>query len=95
MEKLIKAVLVEIGQIKETFNWTNVYLKFRDSNGKELWYYYSEHVSKPARLKQIPDFKNEAICRVGMQMDIDYEIKQAPNKSTLLNIKSLSNYKLK
>jgi hypothetical protein len=95
IQKIIKAKLIEIGQIKKSVNWTNIYLKFRDNNGKELWFYYSEHVSKPQRLKQIRDFEDEKVCKVGMNMDVSYEIKQSENKSTTLNIKSLANYQLK
>lgn len=90
-----KAVLLEIGELRQSEKWSNIYLKFRTEKGEELWFQYSEHIDKPRSLKQIPDFLNSRTCQVGMTMSVTYKIVQSPNKSTKLRIDHLANYCLK
>jgi hypothetical protein len=87
----IKAELIEIGEVKLSKNWTNLYLKFRFDNGEERWLYYSEHVDKPHRLKQINDFVYPELYPIGSTMDVNYKIVQSPNKSTKLAIVNIAN----
>lgn len=90
IQRIDNAELIEIGLIKKSKAWTNVYLKFKHNN-EELWLYYSEHDNKPQRLKQIPLIEKGEI-KVGTIMNITYEIYQSRNRSTTLRIKDLSNY---
>lgn len=83
--------LLEIGEIKLSKSWTNLYFKFKLETGEELWFYYSEHIDKPHRLKQIKDFVYPAKYPVGTIMTVNYKIIQSPNKSTKLSIVSISN----
>jgi hypothetical protein len=92
METINNAILLEIGEIKVSKFWTNIYLKFRSEDGLERWYYYSEHIDKAPRLKQILDFLKPNICKVGMTMTVNYKIVQSKNKSTKLSIVNLANY---
>jgi hypothetical protein len=88
-----QAELIEIGGLKLSENWSNIYLKFKFKNGKELWLYYSEHKDKPQRLKQIADFVEPIKFSIGSTMTVNYELVQSPNKSNKLAIRSLSNCK--
>jgi hypothetical protein len=94
METVNNAELLEIGIPKKSMFWTNLYIKFKLPNGEENWFYYSEHVNKPQRLKQIPDFINHVV-NIGDTMTLNYKIVQAKNKSTKLSIINLANYRLK
>lgn len=87
------AKLLDIGKIKTSKYWTNIYLLF-EVDGKEIWFYYSEHIDKPERLKQISDFLDPKVCRVGMLMSIQYKLKQSNNKSFKFQIINLANYRL-
>jgi len=89
------AELIEVGEVKLSTNWTNIFLKFRFENGEERWLYYSEHVDKPIRLKQIQDFVYPAKIKIGSTMTVNYKLVQSPNKSTKLSIINVSNYKTK
>jgi hypothetical protein len=94
MEKINNAQLIEVGIPKFSPSWTNIFLKFKDESGKELWLYYSEHVDKPMRLKQIKLFTQENIT-VGDTMTVNYKIVQSPNKSTKLSIVDITNVRRK
>lgn len=87
--------LLEIGEVKLSANWTNLFLKFRFESGEERWLYYSEHVNKPIRLKQIEDFVYPEKYPVGTMFTVNYKIVQSPNKSTKLAIINLSNPRYK
>lgn len=91
MEKQNNAELIEVGEVKLSTNWTNLFLKFRFENGEERWLYYSEHINKPIRLKQIEDFVFPAKYKPGMLMTVNYKIVQSPNKSTKLSIIDITN----
>ena len=86
------AELIEIGQVKISTSWTNIFLKFRFESGEEQWLYYSEHVDKPNRLKQIRLFVYPEIYPICTKMTVNYKIVQSPNKSTKLSIIDTSNY---
>lgn len=87
------AKLLEVGEIKLSRFWTNLFLKFKFSNGEEKWLYYSEHVDKPVRLKQIYKFAYPQTIKIGDVMDVNYKIVQCPNKSTKLSISNIVNQK--
>lgn len=87
------AELIEIGEPKISTSWTNLYMKFRFQNGEEKWLYYSEHVNKPQRLKQIQDFVFPEKYLPGTKMSVSYKIVQSRNKSTKLAIIDISNIK--
>lgn len=86
------AELIEVGNVKLSTSWTNLYLKFRFENGKERWLYYSEHVDKPIRLKQIQGFVYPEIYKIGSKMTVNYRVVQSPNKSTKLSIINIANH---
>jgi len=90
-ETVDDAELIEVAEPKFSKSWTNIYLKFRFPNGEERWLYYSEHVEKPARLKQIPDFVYPETFPVGTKMTVNYKVVQSPNKSTKLSIVNVAN----
>lgn len=94
MIKEDNAVLIEIGKAKYSESWTNIYLKFRFESNQEVWLYYSEHVNKPTRLKQIDDFVKGTIA-IEDRMTITYKIIQSPNKSTKLSIVDIANHNSK
>lgn len=87
------AKLLEVGEVKLSKVWTNIYLKFLLETGQEHWLYYSEHIDKPNRLKDIQKFIYPEIYRIGDTMTIHYKIVQSPNKSTKLAILSISNHR--
>jgi len=89
------AELIEIGNVKLSIYWTNLYLKFRFQNGEERWLYYSEHIEKPERLKQIKYFIFPERYPIGSKMTVNYKIVQSFNKSTKLSIIDISNCKRK
>lgn len=89
------AELLEIGEIKTSKLWTNLFLKFRFENGEERWLYYSEHINKPERLKQIMDLADSNKYAVGDTVTVSYKIVQSPNKSTKLSIFDISNHRRK
>lgn len=91
METINNAELIEVGIPKFSTSWTNLFLKFKTEEGNEFWLYYSEHVDKPVRLKQIKNF-TQGIYKVGDTMTVNYKIVQSPNKSTKLSIIDLSNH---
>lgn len=86
------AELIEIGEVKLSKSWTNLFLKFRFENGNKRWLYYSEHVDKPIRLKQIEDFVYPQKYKVGDKFTVNYKIVQSPNKSTKLSIINIANH---
>lgn len=85
------AELIDVGEIKISTSWTNLYLKFKFESGNELWLYYSEHAKKPLRLCQIKKFLN-GIYKVGDRFTVNYKIIQSNNKSNKLSIIGLSNH---
>lgn len=89
------AELLEVGKVKLSKSWTNLFLKFRFKNGDERWLYYSEHVDKPIRLKQIEDFVHPQKYKVGDTFTINYKVVQSPNKSTKLAIVNIANHRRK
>lgn len=93
MFKQDNAILIVVGEPKISTNWTNLYMKFRFENGEEQWLYYSEHVNKPPRLKQIQDFVFPQKYFPGTKMSVTYKIVQSRNKSTKLAIIDISNIK--
>lgn len=86
-----EAEVIEIGDVKISNFWTNLYIKFRLQDGQELWFYYSEHNNKPPRICQIKDFVS-GIVKVGTKMTLNYKITQSENKSNKLAIINLANY---
>jgi len=94
METIHNAELIEIGLPKFSLSWTNIYLKFKKEDGTEIWLYYSEHLDKPMRLKQIKNF-TQGIINVGDTMTVNYKIVQSLNKSTKLAIIDISNHRSK
>jgi hypothetical protein len=89
------AKLLEIGEVKLSKSWTNLYLKFKFESGEERWLYYSEHIDKPIPLKQIEDFVFPQKYKIGDTMTVNYKLVQSPNKSTKLAIINVSNHKRK
>lgn len=87
------AELIEVGEPKISTSWTNLFMKFRFESGEEQWLYYSEHINKPPRLKQIESFVYPEVHKIGSKMTVNYKIVQSPNKSTKLSIIDLSNIK--
>lgn len=85
------AELIDVGEVKISNFWTNIYLKFKLQDGQELWFYYSEHNNKPSRLCQIKDFVSGTI-KIGNKMTLNYKIVQSENKSNKLAIINLANY---
>ena len=86
------AELIDVGEIRLSKSWTNLFLKFRFENGEERWLYYSEHVDKPIRLKQIEDFVEPRKYKVGDTFTVNYKVVQSPNKSTKLAIINVANH---
>jgi hypothetical protein len=95
IETINEAELLEVGEPKLSKSWTNLYLKFRFPNGEERWLYYSEHVDKPIRLKQIEDFVYPQKYKVGDTFTVNYKLVQSPNKSTKLSIVNIANHRRK
>lgn len=89
------AELIEVGEVKLSKSWTNLFLKFRFENGEERWLYYSEHIDKPIRLKQIQDFVAPEKYKIGDTMTVNYKVVQSPNKSTKLAIINIANHRRK
>ena len=89
------AELIDVGEIRLSKSWTNLFLKFCFENGDERWLYYSEHVEKPIRLKQIEDFITPAKYKIGDTFTVNYKVVQSPNKSTKLAIINIANHKIK
>lgn len=85
---ITNAKLTEIGTIRKSKNWSNIYLKFELGLDKYFWFEIAEHNLLLENYRQINDFSENGICKVGMIMTLDYEIKQSQNKSTKLIIKS-------
>ena len=92
MDKAIQAEFLEIGQMKESTVWKNIYLKFK-VDGQPLWFYLSEHVDKPPRFRIIPRLGKTYL--IGDTMDLSYVITQAENKSTKLKLKDITNHRSK
>jgi hypothetical protein len=91
METANNAELLEVGEVKLSKSWTNLYMKFRFENGDERWLYYSEHKDKPIPLKQIEDFVYPEKYKPGTKMTVNYKVTQSPNKSTKLAIINIAN----
>lgn len=91
MLKENNAELIQVAEIKISASWTNLFMRFKFENGEEQWLYYSEHVNKPERLKQIQLFVFPEVYPIGSKMTVNYKIVQSPNKSTKLSIIDLSN----
>lgn len=94
MTTIKNATIIEIGEPKYSTSWTNIYVRFKEEDGKELWLYYSEHVEKPTRLKQIDNLVVGNI-KVGDQIDVKYKIAQSQNRSTKLSIIEMVNHRPK
>lgn len=82
------AELIEIGSVRKSLNWSNVYLKFKIETGKFYWFEISAHNLSVENANLITDFTENIVCKIGMVMTLSYEIKQSENKSTKLIIKS-------
>jgi hypothetical protein len=84
------AEILEIGEIKISESWTNLFIKFRFEDSKEVWLYYSEHNDKPERLKQIKKFVSGQY-KVGDKVTVNYKLVQKNNKSCQLLIHYIAN----
>ena len=87
-ETIRNAKLIEVGNIRSSLYWSSIYLKFKIENGKDFWFEISVNNSSPDNMTLIHDFSDNIVCKIGMTMTLNYEIKQSINKSRKLYIRN-------
>ena len=88
LKTINNAKLIEIGSVRKSLNWSSMYLKFRVENGRDFWFEISGNNSSPENINLINDFSENIVCKTGMVMTLNFQIKQSENKSTKLYIRS-------
>lgn len=87
-ETIRNAKLMEVGSLRRSIHYSSIYIKFKIENDKCFWFEISVNNSIPENLVLLHDFSEKTVCKIGMKMTLNYEIKQSRNKSTKLYIRS-------